>query len=144
MAGTPGIVIPYPLAMVVCDGIWRDPYTGKLTLIGTFSVIGGVDFPFVHPILSVYVSLTDGQGKFPIKLQLVDVDELNAPILELVQEISLSDPRQIAEMVFMAANVTFPKFGEFRLKLLANDEFLLERRIIVHDVQRTEGMNEDE
>lgn len=134
MAGTPGIVVPYPLAMVVCDGIWRDPYTGKNTLIGTFSVIGGGQFPLVHPIMSVYVSLTDGRGQFPITIQLVDVDEVNSPILEMSQEISLSDPRQVAELAFMAANVEFPHSGEFRLKLMASREFLLERRIIVEDL----------
>src|SRR6476620_11430153 len=78
---------PYPLAMVVCDGFWRDPYTGKHTLIGTFSAIGGTSFPVVHPIVTVYVALTDGRGKTLLKLQLVDLDEEHDALVELKQEV---------------------------------------------------------
>ncbi len=78
-----GIVTPYPLAMVVCDFIWRDPFTAKKTLIGTFSVIGGTSFPLTHPSMDVYVSLTDGTGKFTVRLELADVNDEREPIFLL-------------------------------------------------------------
>lgn len=131
MAGTPGVVTPYPLAMVICDGLWRDPYTGKTTLIGTFSAIGGHSFPLVHPILSVYVALTDGQGRIPVKLELVDVDEVREPIFAQETEVESSDPRSVMELHFQATGLEFPAPGEYRLKLFANSEFIIERRVIV-------------
>ena len=142
MVPTPGSLTPYPLAMVICDGAWRDPYTGKWTLIGTFSIIGGEAFPLAHPILTVYVALTDGRGKFPIKIQLVDVDEIEEPLLEMEQESEFSDQRVVGELVFQASGVMFPAPGEYRLMLFANGEFLIERQIIVLDKLRGEAQNE--
>lgn len=127
--------VPYPLAMVVCDGFWRDPYTGKHTLIGTFSAIGGSTFPLVHTVLSVYISLTDGRGKTPLRLQLVDVNEEQEPIFELTQEVDFVDARMICEICFQAVGVTFPRPGEYRLKLFADQEFIIERWIVVFGPQ---------
>src|SRR5205814_2952281 len=45
MAGDDGI----ELAMVFCDGAFKDPFTNKHTLIGTFAAIAGSQFPVVHP-----------------------------------------------------------------------------------------------
>ena len=126
-----GTVTPYPLAMVVCDFVWRDPYSGKNTLIGTFSVIGGTSFPLVHPSLGVYVSLTDGIGQFSVKLELTDVNDEREPIFELEQLVEVEDPRIVLEIAFQVSEVTFPSPGEYRLKLYANQEFLIERRLIL-------------
>jgi hypothetical protein len=125
-------VTPYPLAIIICDGIWRDPYTGKCTLLGTFSALGGKRFPLVHPILSVYISITDGRGKIPLRLELVDVDEQREPIFSMEEEVEFADPRMICEVNFQAAGIQFPESGEYRLKLFANNEFLIERRIVVY------------
>ncbi|MFN0053167.1 MAG: DUF6941 family protein [Planctomycetales bacterium] len=130
--------MPYPLAMIVCDGLWRDPYTGKTTIIGTFSTIGGRSFPLRHPHLSVYVSLTDGHGKMTIRLELVDVDEVRPPILSLSEEFDFNDPRMIFEICYFAPNIVFPSDGEYRLKLIAREEFIIERRILVVDTTRSD------
>lgn len=125
------IPTPYALAMVVCDYVWRDPYSGKNTIIGTFSSIGGPTFPWQHPIISVYVSLTDGRGDVPVRIELVDCDELRDPVLGQTLTVTFPDPRAIAEVVFLVQNVIFPEPGEYRLKLFAHEEFLMERRLFV-------------
>jgi hypothetical protein len=117
--------------MVICDGAWRDPYTAKFTLIGTFSSIGGESFPLVHPIVTVYVALTDGHGEMPLRLELVDANEERDPIFSEPSTMKFDDPRMIFEFIFQARNVTFPEEGEYRLRLFANDEFMIERRILV-------------
>jgi hypothetical protein len=117
--------------MVVCDGLWRDPYTGKTTILGTFSTIGGSSFPLFHPVLSVYISLTDGHGTVPVRLVLVDVDEERQPIFERTDEIKFTDPRMVMELCIWQGAVVFPEPGEYRLKLIAKDEFIIERRILV-------------
>lgn len=133
MAGISAVLTPYPLAMVICDGFWRDPYTGKFTLIGTFSALGGHPFPLTHPVLSVYVALTDGNGKMPVRLELSDVDESRDPILLEETEIQFTDRRTVHELAFSAGGLVFPLPGEYRLKLFANNEFIIERRIVVAD-----------
>src|SRR5579863_7796974 len=54
---------PIPLAMIVCDGCYKDPFTNKHTLIGTFSALAGSSFPISHPHVVVYLALTNGHGR---------------------------------------------------------------------------------
>ncbi|QDT35083.1 DUF6941 family protein [Thalassoglobus polymorphus] len=124
-------ITPYPLALVVADYVHRDPSTGKMTIIGTFSMIGGAEFPLVHPVMAVYAALTDGRGKMKVKLELIDVDEEREPIFSQEVEADFVDPRMILEINFHATNLQFVHSGEYRLQLSANEEFLVERRIIV-------------
>jgi hypothetical protein len=117
--------------MVICDGIWIDPYTGKRTLIGTFSVVGGSSFPLVHPVLAIYIALTDGHGAVPVTVRLVDADEEREPIFSEDQTIEFKDPRMIVECGIQVMGVQFSHPGEYRLQLFANNEFVIERRIVV-------------
>lgn len=126
-----GQVTPYALSMIVCDGLWRDPYTGKFTLIGLFSTIGSSEFPMSQPVLSMYVALTDGQGTMPVKIELVDVDEERVPIFSDESDMQFVDPCAVMEIAFQKTNVVFPAPGEYRLKLFVNNEFIIERRIFV-------------
>lgn len=134
-SGTPARIAPLTLALVICDGCWRDPYTGKYTLIGTFSTITGEAFPLTHPILTVYIALTDGLGRVPIRLQLVDVNEEEEPLFVQEGQLEFPDPRVVCELVFVAEGLQFPHPGEYRLQLFAHQEFLLERRILVLGTQ---------
>lgn len=122
---------PYALALVVCDAIWRDPGTGKRTILGCFSVIGAKSFPTKHPIISVYAAVTDAHGVVPITLRLVDVDESEPPLAELKGEQEVEDPRAVLEIDFALVNVVFPKPGEYRFQLKSLETLLLERRIVV-------------
>lgn len=122
---------PYPLAMVICDAIFRDPGSGKRTLLGCFSTIIAPKFPARQPLLALYIAVTDGRGRVPITLKLVDVDEDAPPIFEAENVIEFTDPRVIMELDLHIANAVFPKPGEYRLQLLAGKEPILERRILV-------------
>ncbi|MDB4786638.1 hypothetical protein OAL44_03355 [Planctomycetaceae bacterium] len=124
-------ITPFPLAMVICDFIYRDPYTGKYTLTGTFSAITGKDFPLHHPHLYVYAALTGGRGKIPLRIELKSADE-EITIKTIDEEFEFpSDPRAIAEIAFGFQGLVFPKADEYRLALYANNEFMVERRILV-------------
>lgn len=129
------VLTPYALALVVCDYVYEDYATGKKTIIGTFSALGANKFPTVHPIMAVYATLTDGRGKMEVRLELIDVDEEREPIFKEEMEMNFHDPRLIIEMVFYAQNIQFNHPGEYRLKLYANHDFLVERRIIVMDAR---------
>lgn len=126
-----GIPPPFALAMVVCDGVWNDPATGKKFILGTFSSLGSRSFPAVHPMLSLYITLTNGRGKVPFRVQIVDVDEERPPINEARGEIEFPDPRSIVELVLMMMGVNFPSAGEYRIQLFVSDEFVMERRLLL-------------
>jgi hypothetical protein len=123
--------IPYSLAMVICDAIWRDPYTGKRTILGCFSAVHGHRFPLTVPIIAVFVTLTDGNGKIPIRLRLIDADEEHEPLFTAEIEVEFTSPLIVAELDFHMQGVTFPTPGEYRLQLTAREEYLVERRLVV-------------
>ena len=122
---------PYPLAMIVCDAIVKDPSTQKATLFGCFSAIAARAFPAVQPIFCVYAVMTDGHGKMPLKLRLVDADEARAPIFEVDGEANFNEPRSVLEVSFLIQNVVFPEPGEYRLQLYAAGQHMIERRIVL-------------
>lgn len=125
---------PYPIALVICDAIWKDPWTGKRTLIGLFSILHAAQFPAAHPILSIHSVVTNGRGRVSLKVRLVDVDEEREPLFEMGGDVEFTDPRMVGEFDAVARNVVFPVAGEYRVQLLANGELLMERRIIVADL----------
>jgi len=85
----------------------------------------------------LYVSLTDGRGKTALRVELVDVNEENEPIWEDSDyTVDFVDPRMVVEVSYPIPLVTFPEPGEYRFKLFANDEFIMERRILAFHIQR--------
>lgn len=50
---------PVPLALLICDHVWRDPKNGKNSLLGTFSGLNCAAFPAVTD-LTIYFALTEG------------------------------------------------------------------------------------
>ena len=126
---------PYPLAMVICDSIWHDRGTGKRFLLGCFSTIHATDFPATHPVMAVYVAITNGRGAVPFKIQLVDADEEREPLWIAEAEIEFTDPRSVVELEFVMKGVTFPEPGEYRFQLFASGQWNMERRFLVNELE---------
>lgn len=122
---------PYTLAMILCDAAWIDPSTGKKTLLGLFSALMAREFPVTIPTMCIYLAITDGHGKTPIKLRLIDAEEEVAPLGEVAGEIDFQDPRTVYEIVLQLSGVVFPREGEYRFQAFAGNEFLIERRVML-------------
>jgi hypothetical protein len=93
---------PDVLAMVLADAVLRDMATAKCFIQGTYSVILAPTFPWRYPSIVVYLAITNGHGKTPIKLRLVDVDEARAPVFEREIVFDFADPLQVIEGVIRA------------------------------------------
>lgn len=125
---------PFPLALVVCDAVHRDPGSGKPYLLGCFSCISARKFPAKHVRMCLYVELTNGRGKVEVKGKLVDVGEERDTVWEDKCAVDFVDPRVVVQVSFRIADVIFPQPGEYRIQLSADGEFLMERRILVSGV----------
>ncbi len=86
-------------------------------------------------LLAVFVSLTDGHGKTPVKLRVVDVDEVRDVVGETEMVVDFTDPRMIAETAYHLAGLVFEEPGEYRFQLIAHGELLMERRVLVMSLQ---------
>lgn len=133
MSETP-VPPPVALALIVCDSVYREPATGKYTLLGTFSAIGGKDFPLVHDRLWIYVALTDGRGPTELSLRIVDVEEEREPVAHATFRIVLQDPRAVAEVTCELKKLRFTAPGEYRVQLFSGQDPLMERRLLLRQV----------
>lgn len=133
------IAPPISLAMILCDNIHIDPGTGKRTLLGLFSVVGSTAYPFRHPFMSVYISLTECRKPSKIKLRMIDVDEEHEPIFQLEGELPTSDPLMVNELQFGLAGIEFPRPGEYRVQLFASGQIVAERRLVAVEPRQIQG-----
>ncbi|MCE9531064.1 MAG: hypothetical protein K8T89_08055 [Planctomycetes bacterium] len=128
--------IPMPLALLMCDGAHRDPSTGKWTLLGLFNSIHAVEFPTTHPLMVVYLAVTDAHGKISVRFRIIDGDEERDPLVLIETELTVGDPRVVADIVIPIRDVTFPEPGDYRLQVFTNNQFLMERRILAMAPER--------
>ena len=121
---------PELVAILVCDEIIRDQITHKFTLVGLFNQVAATSFPYKHPRLHVFVSLTSGHGGAPATLRLVPHDT-EQPLVELHGRINFPDPLAVVDMHFAIANVAFPKPGPYSFDFYCDDVLIGSRRFNV-------------
>ncbi|MBL8793468.1 MAG: hypothetical protein JNM56_06170 [Planctomycetia bacterium] len=112
------IQLPDVIALLFADDVHHDLATGKFSILGTYSSLAGSVFPWMQPALIVYLAFTDGSGTVPMKIRLVDADEIRPAIFESDAVIHFSDPTATSEHAFFQNNVLFPEAGEYRLQLI--------------------------
>jgi hypothetical protein len=129
--------LPQVLTMTIAEVVHRDGCTGKYSLLGLHNTIAAPTFPCTHPSLAVYLALTDGRGKTPLTLRLIDGEEERPPVFTVEALLDFPDPTQVVEGAFTCQRLQFPQPGEYRLQLLVAGELLLERRLFVRSLQMT-------
>lgn len=127
---------PDVLSLLVCDQILIDRLTGKTSLIGMFSTIGATRFPMRHPQLCVFASLTDGRGKTPLELTIVDSEDARPPIVSGRATVEFKDPRAVACLNLHFNGLVFPEPGEYRVQLICHGELLREARLNLSRMRR--------
>lgn len=125
------IHVPDVIALLFADDVHHDLATGKFSIMGTYSSITAPVFPWQQPALLVYMAFTDGRGKTPMTLRLVDASQSRPAIFESNAVMHFSDPAATSEHAFYQDNMLFPEAGEYRLQLLAGGQLLRERRLFL-------------
>ena len=130
---------PDVLSLLVCDQILIDRLTGKTSLIGMFSTIGAPQYPVRHPHLCVFASLTDGRGKTPLEMTIVDSEDARPPIVSGTATVEFKDPRAVACLNLHFNGLVFPEPGGYRVQLKCHGELLREARLYLSKVRRRTG-----
>jgi hypothetical protein len=134
--------------MVLCDGIHRDAATGKFTLLGTFSTLLAQEFP-AKAHFFVYSAVTDGLGKMPVRLRIVDAgcgiaqsEEAGRNVAEEEVNVEFPDPLAVHELS-IEVHASLPKPGLYHCELLVNRCLLMSRRMLVVSSQDREGGSDE-
>jgi len=127
---------PIVNAMLVCDRVITEAATNKKSLIGIFENINAFQFPCVHHMLAVYIKLTDANGVYNFRLELVDLDD-DSPVAkaEIPKEINISDPLKTHDLVFNLGALKFNHSGKYEFRIFANNEILGQKTFMVNKVE---------
>lgn len=127
---------PDILSLIVCDQIITDRVSGKQSLIGMFSTVHAARFPVTQPQMCVYVAMTEGRGKTPITIRIVDSEEARPPVVRGEGAVHFKDPRAIANLTLQFYGLTFPEPGEYRVQILCDGTLLREARLLLVRARR--------
>ena len=132
-------------AMLICDKTITEVGTNKKSLIGIFENINAYKFPCTHPFLSVYIKLTDANGKYKFSLELVDLEN-DKPIGrgELPQILEIKDPLVTRDLVFNLASLKFPHSGTYEFRIFANNQICGQKTFLVNKAKSLKAKQGDQ
>ena len=123
-------LLPTVLSINICDTIIRDEATKKVSLIGLFSIIRANSFPCIHPLMHIYIALTNGHGRCRTEVRFARLDD-NKPIAGMVGELQFQNPLQVVEINLCWQQLTFDKPGEYAVEVLCEGMVASSRKFIV-------------
>jgi hypothetical protein len=114
----------------MCDGVHVDPGSGKHTILGIFSNVHAMQFPFVHPFMIWFLALTDcSPGEHRMKISLGYGDSRPQPLLE--RPFAAHSPLDRINLINELRNLPFPAPGEYSILIEIDDEPLLATNLII-------------
>ena len=116
-------VVPFLLAILVCDAGTVEPGSGKKTLVGIFDRVLADKFP-TNRQCTLYFKITDAQGKYIFKIEYVQVST-DAKLAEATSNVlSIKDRLQAADFILDFPPLSVPDAGQYEFRLYANDMYL--------------------
>lgn len=113
------IVKPSIQAFLVSDQVIEDSVTRKKSLIGLFTHLQAVSFPFQHQQMGLYFCLTDAEGAYQFDIELIYLNTEQLVCRATLPRIVIGDRLQISDFGINIPSLTFPAPGryEFRLRM---------------------------
>lgn len=90
-------------------------------LIGLLSKIESANFPIVMPKLAIFLQMTDGRGRLPIKIRLREV-ETDCVLWAEEHVVNWGEPSYDCVLHRSLQNIAFPNPGIYMLEVLSRGE----------------------
>ncbi len=121
------LVKPIVQAFLVCDSVILDSFTGKKSVIGTFTHLWAARFPCQHNQMGVYFCLTDAEGQYEFELRLVYLDQDQLIGKASLSPVEIKDRLQINDFGVNIPSLIFPGPGRYEFRLFANGSFITQK-----------------
>jgi len=114
-------------AFLVCDSVIEDSLTKKKSLIGIFTHLQAVTFPFQHHQTGLYFCLTDAEGTYHLEIDLVYVNTDQLVCRASLPDIAIQDRLQIADFGINLPALLFPAPGRYEFRLRMNSRVIAQK-----------------
>ena len=114
--------LPVVKAFLVADGVIQDRGTGKWSVIGVFDQIYAAAFPCTHPIVAMYVKLTDALGRYTVRVEFRDAEDAVLSTFEGI-EFEVMDRTKAVEFGVTTQHLPLKKPGRYEFQLYMNGEY---------------------
>ncbi|MBI4582141.1 MAG: hypothetical protein HY718_20765 [Planctomycetes bacterium] len=124
---------PVPIAMIVCDDVYKDMSSGKTALIGLFNNISASKFPATHGRCCVFVTVTDVRPETEFRLRVVHSETEHVVVEAKGPAPKQTTPLQVCDFCFQLAGMRFPEPGLYFVEFWGNDKLLFQRPLRLID-----------
>jgi len=118
-------------AFLVCDSVIEDSLTKKKSLIGIFTHLQAVAFPFQHHQVGLYFCLTDAEGTYDLEIDLAYVNTDQLVCRAALPDIAINDRLQIADFGINIPALLFPAPGRYEFRLRMNHRVIAQKDFTV-------------
>lgn len=128
---------PSVQAFLVCDCVIEDSLTKKKSLIGLFTHLQSVTFPFQHHQLGLYFCITDAEGTYRVEIDLMFVNTDQLVCRASLPDIVIGDRLQISDFGINIPALLFPAPGRYEFRLRMNGRMIAQKDFHVVQVSAT-------
>ena len=126
-------VPPTIKAFLTADSLIQDR-AGKWSVIGIFDQVFAAGFPCVHPVVAIYVKMTDARGHYKVRIEFRDSTDRVLAKFEGV-EFQATDATRGVEFGLTAPYLRLEKPGRYEFQLYLNDEYVAATTLSALQVQ---------
>lgn len=126
-------------AFLVCDSVIEDSLTKKKSLIGLFTHLQTMTFPFQHHQLGLYFCMTDAEGTYHFDIDLMHVNTDQLVCRASLPDIVIGDRLQIADFGINVPALLFPSPGRYEFRLRVNGRVIAQKDFSVIQVTPPAG-----
>ena len=126
---------PVVKSFLVADSVLQDRATGKWSVIGIFDRIFAAQFPCVHPVVAIYVKISDAVGRYKVRVEFRDAEEDRCVSTFEGIDLEVKDRLQGAEFGIATHGLPLQKPGRYLFQLHLNDEYVASAPLTVVKVE---------
>ena len=121
------VVKPSVQAFLVCDQVIEDSVTKKKSLIGLFTHLQAVSFPFQHSQMGLYFCLTDAEGTYHFDIELIYLNAEQLVCRATLPNIAIGDRRHISDFGINIPSLVFPAPGRYEFRLCMEGRLIAQK-----------------
>jgi hypothetical protein len=126
--------LPLCLAMLICDGLYVDRISERVTILGVFEETRASRYPARHAPFSVYCELSGGRGRIGLVLELRHIDPATfarESIATASVDVDFASLHRSVGVSFEFESLPLEEEGEYVFSLCSGSEVIAERWLLV-------------